>query len=446
MSTYLRHLRMISRSAWFFTAARFVFAISGAITEVFLNFYLKSLSLSPLEIGVANAVRIFGAIGVFFVTGLIDRLGRRRVMLIGAAMSVLGWVLTFSSQALPLILLSQVLRGVGDVMFGIVVVPMMAELAKGEERTTMFSTSEGITLLGLFLGGWLAGPISDWLWGTFDLQAKSAAAYQGILFFASIIRVLGLLPLLLVRPEDADDDMVKSGGPTAGQKAMQQFDPEVLFRVAPHVFWLLIPWALAFLGGGLVARTWNLYADFTFKASEGDIGRLLGLISLVDGIVTLASALFATWFGIKRVSMVALLGSAVTLVALMFAGNFMLAAVIILLRAAVINMLEPIYRAYVIDSVKREDYTVVAVLISAATNIGQLAGPIVAGVLQPSAGDYRFLLPLSALVFVGAAYALWRIMGNERTLPPLFDPVKLGLVKPDARADTVIAPPAEPRE
>jgi MFS family permease len=349
---------------------------------------------------------------------LIDNIGRRKVMLIGAALSVTGWLLTFSAQSLPVILISQIIRGLGDVLFSTVVVPMMAELSKGEERTAMFSTSEGFALIGLFLGGWLAGPISEWLWNSLNLLPQSPSAYQGILLFANSVRVLGLLPLLLVRPQDTSEP--NEQGVSEGQKVMSYFDPDVLFKISPHIFWLLVPWTLAFFGGGLVARTWNLYLEHTFQAGAADIGRLMGLISLVDGIVTLLAAVFVSWIGLKRLVVGTAAGSAVLLGTMIFAPSFAAASALILIRAAIINMLEPIFRAYVIDQSKRSEYTAVAVLLSATVNIGQFGGPILGGRLQSVPGDYTLVLPIAAVIFIITAYAFWRIVGRERALKPLF--------------------------
>ena len=127
MQIYLEHIRLFSRNAWLFTLARFIFAIGIAITRVFLNLYLLALGFDAVFLGFISSVALIGG-AVFTIPAmlLLDRLGRQRAMLIGATLSVSSWLISLVAPTRETLVLFQFLAGLGDVLYGMAVVPMLA--------------------------------------------------------------------------------------------------------------------------------------------------------------------------------------------------------------------------------------------------------------------------------------------------------------------------------
>ena len=129
MNQYIAHTRLFNRSAWFFTAARVLFAFGTAITRVFFNLYLLASGFDSVLVGItASIVQVGGA--VFAVPGMLilDRIGRKRAAVLGAAFSLLSWMAAILAPNRELILGFQLFSGLGDVLFGMAVVPLLAEL------------------------------------------------------------------------------------------------------------------------------------------------------------------------------------------------------------------------------------------------------------------------------------------------------------------------------
>ena len=242
MQIYLEHIRLFSRNAWLFTLARFIFAIGIAITRVFLNLYLLALGFDAVFLGFISSVALIGG-AVFTIPAmlLLDRLGRQRAMLIGATLSVSSWLISLVAPTRETLVLFQFLAGLGDVLYGMAVVPMLAEISGQRERTTLFSMNEGLTLIGVFVGSLASGFVATFMTQTLVLQAGSAAAYQVVLLFSIAVRFIGLLPLDLIDNSvngavDQPNTHTTPQNAIPKQSTLRYLDPRVLFRLKSPIF------------------------------------------------------------------------------------------------------------------------------------------------------------------------------------------------------------------
>ena len=116
---------------------------------------LKSLfGLSDLAIGFVVSIALIGsAIGAWFAGGLADRFGRRRVMLVAAALFLISAI----GQAFPLGVADLMLwRFIGGAGIGVasVMAPMyIAEIAPAEIRGRMGSLQQFAIVIGIFATG-----------------------------------------------------------------------------------------------------------------------------------------------------------------------------------------------------------------------------------------------------------------------------------------------------
>ena len=199
---YLAHFRHFSREARLFLIAAAVFAFASAVPSVFFNLYLQAMGFDRLFLGAIATASQLGGGGLMALPAAvaIDHIGRKPMLLIGTCLNLGFWaasLLTSSGQLLA----CQALSGVGHVMYALVAVPLLAEYSTPRERTTLFSTNEGMMTLALFFGGVLCGGLPAALGPLIDAHAESAVAYRAALLVSVAVRLLGLIPLALIHQQ-----------------------------------------------------------------------------------------------------------------------------------------------------------------------------------------------------------------------------------------------------
>lgn len=421
MQIYLEHIRLFSRNAWLFTLARFIFAIGIAITRVFLNLYLLALGFDAVFLGFISSVALIGG-AVFTIPAmlLLDRLGRQRAMLIGATLSVSSWLISLVAPTRETLVLFQFLAGLGDVLYGMAVVPMLAEISGQRERTTLFSMNEGLTLIGVFVGSLASGFVATFMTQTLVLQAGSAAAYQAVLLFSIAIRFVGLLPLALIDNSvngavDAPNTHVALKNTAPKQSTLRYLNPRVLLRLQSPIFKLVIPWAMVYFAGSLIFPFLNVFLKTRFDVSDTVLGATLGFINLSDGLATMLGPAAVRWLGRRWVVVLGTLFSATCLAFIGFNHQFSWVAVVVIVRAGLFNMILPIYRAFTIDHTPRAEYVVVSFILSASTNIGQASAPVLSGFMQRNFGGWDGPFLLAIVIYILAAGVFSWLM---RSTPP----------------------------
>ena len=189
---------------------RFVSAIvadtigTGLFLPITLLYFLKVSELSLVQIGAALSVSALTTMPAAFVIGtLVDRLGGRRMMLVGNLVQAVGmlaylWVEEFWPVALATVLLNlgrQAFWG----SFGNVV----TAITRPGERELWFGFLQALRNLGFAVGGVLAG---------IALQVDTELAFKGVVVANTATFVLAFVLLLDV----PDHRSVRSGEAPAG--------------------------------------------------------------------------------------------------------------------------------------------------------------------------------------------------------------------------------------
>ena len=130
MRLYLSHLRSFTREARLFLAALTIFAFATSVPAVFFNLYLQALGFDRTFIGLTTtASQLGGALFSIPAAGLLDLIGRRRAMLIGATVGIFCAALTLITTQGTLIIVVQAIGGCGGVLYALAVVPLLAEVS-----------------------------------------------------------------------------------------------------------------------------------------------------------------------------------------------------------------------------------------------------------------------------------------------------------------------------
>jgi MFS family permease len=150
----------------------FTLRLATGVTGAMLLFYFAKLHLwggvrvSPFEVGLLGALFYASELVGSPIFGVLsDRLGHRRVMLIGPAFGAVAVTITALTVSLPVIAFTRLLEGgstaasVPSILGFIAFATAADELARGRAVARF----EAATLAGLMLGFVVAGPLFEWL-------------------------------------------------------------------------------------------------------------------------------------------------------------------------------------------------------------------------------------------------------------------------------------------
>lgn len=161
-----------SRAKWFglviISLAVSLIIVDSTIVNVAIPSIVTELNITSTQVQWVQEsyTLVFAALLLMFGT-LADRIGRRRLMLIGVAVFALSSVLAAASQSGDLLIGSRVLQGIGGAMILPSTLSIINATFRGRDRAIAFavwgSTIGGMAAVGPVLGGWLTTYFS-WRW------------------------------------------------------------------------------------------------------------------------------------------------------------------------------------------------------------------------------------------------------------------------------------------
>ncbi|MBI4584346.1 MAG: MFS transporter [Planctomycetes bacterium] len=374
---------MRDRRVLYLTA--FLRALATGLAGVLLGLYLPRLGFSMAEIGFTVAAGLAaGAAAALLVTLLGDRLGRRRALILLAALGALGSLGAAAASGtvgVTAAVFFGMLNGMGRDRGASLVLEqaILPATAGEEERTRAFAWYNLFQDAGHALGGLLAGlPDLFHRWGGASevLSHRLGLGGYAALMLASLFLYSRLSPSVEAR------------------------DARARARISPGtrrvVFKISSLFALDSLGGGFLTTSLLSYFFFErFGVSGMAIGVLFFAARLANALSHLGAAWLAGRIGLVNTMVFTHIPSSLLLVTVAIAPSFEVAALLFLLREGLVEMDVPTRQSYVMAVVRPEERT----FASGATHLVRLGAWAVA----PSfAGLFMQSVSLVAPLLVGA--------------------------------------------
>jgi MFS family permease len=149
---------------------------------------------------------------------------------------------------------------------------------------------------------------------------------------------------------------------------------------------LIMPTFITSIGAGLIMPFMNVFFRVVHNQPDPVIGTLFAWGSLAMGIGLLAAPVLAERFGKIQVVVVSQALSVPFLIVLGFSPWFWLSAGAYYVRLTLMNMSNPVYQTFVMESIEPESRATVASLTSMAWSFGWAFSPTISGELQVSHG------------------------------------------------------------
>jgi MFS family permease len=371
-----RLLPDLDANGWRLMAAKVFRGFAFGLNAVVLGLYLAALELPPPVIGLVLSAALAGTLGLTLVIALWgDRIGRRRLLVIGSGLMLLAAVIPFvgaNPVLLALIGLSGMVAVTSSESTGLQSVDQAAlpQTVPLGQRTSAFALYNLLAAAASAVGALSVGPM---------VSVGHAVGLAGASVFAPAFVVYAAAGLLSTVLTMRLDGRVEVGlAPAAGF---------AIRRSRRTVAMLSALFSLDALAGGFVVQS---YLAFWFAERWGADPGAVGLLFAASNVLAAVSFPVAAWLarriGLIRTMVFSHIPANVFLVGAALAPNLPVAIGLLLARAALSSMDIPARQSYTMAVVDPDERTATAGVTSLARSVGQVLGPALAGALLVPAG------------------------------------------------------------
>lgn len=378
-------LESLSRDARLLFATRFIRLFAYGSLSVVLVFYLVGIGLSEPQTGLLLTLTLIGDTVVsLFLTTRADRIGRRRVLLAGAALMVAAGLVFASTRQLWLLLLAAtvgVISPSGNEVgpFLSIEQAALSHVVADRIRTHVFAWYTLVGSIATAIGA-LAGGTAARL-----LQVAAVtptASYRGVVVLYAVLGVA--LAGLFSRLSPATE------ATTMGERTVFGLD-----RSRVVVAKLSALFALDAFGGGFVVQSFAAYWFYLrFGANPETLGGIFFAANILAGISALLAARLAARIGLVKTMVVTHLPSNVLLILVPLMPTLPLAALVLMVRFSISQMDVPTRQSYLMAVVSPDERAAAGGVANVARTTGAAISPWLVGFMFARAAlvDVPFFL------------------------------------------------------
>jgi len=373
-------LRALSRDAWLLFVTRFARLFAYGSLSVIPVFYLISLGLTETQVGLVLTLTLVGDVIVsLYLTTRADRIGRRRMLIIGSIlMAAAGLAFASTSNLLFLIVagtigvISPSGHEVGP--FLSIEQAALSHIVSAAARTEVFAWYTLAGSLATAFGALCGGALTQALEHTAITQVQS---YRAVVFLYAALGVG--LALLFTRLSTLVEVNAVSNDPAHSSSVANVFG---IGRSRNVVLKLSSLFALDSFAGGFVVQSFAAYWFFLrFGVEPVILGAIFFWANVFAGISALLASRLAARIGLIRTMVVTHLPSNILLILVPLMPNLLLAVSVLLLRFSISQMDVPTRQSYTMAVVPAEERSAAGGFTGVARTTGAAISPLLAGFL-----------------------------------------------------------------
>ncbi len=348
------------------------------LISVVLVFYLVGIGLTESQTGLLLTLTLIGDTAIsLYLTTQADRVGRRRMLIIGALlMAAAGLVFATTRNFLWLVVAGTigVISPSGNEVgpFLSIEQAALSHVVSDRTRTEVFAwytlTGSFATALGALVGGTLSQ----------SLQNTVLSQVNGYRAVVVLYGVLGIVLALLFMRVSRNAEVSPSESSAAGGLG-RLFGLHKSRRVVAKLSGLFAVDAFA---GGFVVQSFAAYWFYLrFGVKPAALGAIFFWANILSGISALLASRLAARFGLIRTMVLTHLPSNILLFLVPLMPNVKLAVLLLLARFSISQMDVPTRQSYTIAVVSPEERSAAAGITGVARTTGAAISPLFVGFL-----------------------------------------------------------------
>lgn len=379
-------LRGLDRDARLLFALRTLRLFGYGFLAVILVLYLAAAGLDPLGIGLVLTLTLVGDTVVsLWLTTHADRVGRRRVLVVGSALMVLAGAVFAATDLLPVLIVAGIVGVISPT--GNEVGPFLAveqaaltQIVPDRRRTATFAWYNLVGCIATATGALVAGLVSQVL---LDAGVARLDAYRAVVVGYALVGVVMAVVAWRLR---ASIEV-----PRAAAAAATATDDGVrrrlgLGRSRGVVLRLSALFSIdAFAGGFIPQSLMAFWFHERFGVEPAVLGAIFFGANLLAAVSALSAARIAARIGLIETMVFTHLPSNVLLVLVPLMPTLPLAVAVLLLRFTLSQMDVPTRQSYVMAVVDPDERSAAAGVTGIARTVGASVSPSISSVLVANA-------------------------------------------------------------
>jgi len=386
-------LRTLTRDGWLLFLTRFLRLFAYGSLSVVLVFYLIGLGLSESQTGLLLTLTLAGDTFVsLYLTTRADRIGRRRMLTIGAIlMAAAGLAFAFTHNFLLLIFAGTigVISPSGNEVgpFLSIEQAALSHVVPGRTRTEVFAWYTLAGSLATAIGALCGGTVTHALQKT---AMRPVVSYRVVvILYAALGVFLAFLFTRLTSAAEVNSPGEESPFPGTLKSILGISHSRHVVAKLASLF------ALDSFAGGFVVQSFAAYWFYLrFGVDPGTLGVIFFWANIFAGISALLASRLASRFGLINTMVVTHLPSNILLILVPLMPNLSLAVLVLLVRFSISQMDVPTRQSYTMAVVSAEERSAAAGIIGVARTTGAAISPLFVGFLfaRPSLINAPFFI------------------------------------------------------
>src|ERR1700720_2742043 len=342
--------------------------------SVVLVLYLAQLGLNQGLIGLLLSLTLFGdAVVSLWMTTTADRVGRRRILVAGAALMLFAGLLFALTDRLELLLIAAIIGVISPSGYEVgpflpIEQAALSQIVPDDQRT---QTLAWYNLAGSFAtaaGALCGGGLTELLQQVGVIPLNS---YRAVLVCYG---VMGVVLAALFRQLSHEVEAIYSGGPPTPTRFGLHRSRSIVLKLST-LFGLD-----AFAGGFVVQSLVAYWFHVRFGVEPAALGGIFFGANILAGISALAAAWVAARIGLVNTMVFTHLPSNILLMLVPLMPNLPSAIVVLFARFAISQMDVPARQSYTMAVVAPDERSAAAGVTGIARSIGAAISPTFAGV------------------------------------------------------------------
>jgi MFS family permease len=377
-------LKVLSPDGSFLFITRIARMFGYGFLSVVLVLYLAQAGLSETKIGLLLTLTLVGdTIISLWITTSADRIGRRRMLIVGAFLMVFAGILFAMTRNFLFLLIAATVGVISPSGYEVgpflsIEQAALSQIVPNERRTQIFAwynlVGSFATALGALAGGTLVQALQD-------SGVTSLGSYRTVVIGYAIIGVIlgGLFTRLSSAVEvSGATDSIHS---TAALKT--RFG---LHRSRGIVLKLSALFSLdAFAGGFVLQSILAYWFHVRFNVEPAILGSIFFGANILAGLSALSAAWVASKIGLIRTMVFTHIPSNILLIFVPLMPNLPLAIALLLIRFSISQMDVPTRQSYTMAVVSPDERSAAAGITGIARTTGASLSPVLTGPLLASA-------------------------------------------------------------
>ena len=357
---------------------RFARMFAYGLVSIVLVLYLTRVGFDEKTIGLLLSLTLAGDMLIsLWMTTRADRLGRRKMLIVGAVLMTLAGLVFVSTSFFPLLILAAVVGVISP--SGNEVGPFLAieqaaisQEVTGSRRTHLFALynlfGSAATACGALTAGWTVH------WSQ-SVGIPEIKADRGILIaYAAIGLVLAVA-----------FSFVSNGVEPPRQHADRPIAFLGLHQSRGIILKLSTLFALDAFAGGFILQSFVAYwFTVRFDVDAGSLGNVFFFANLLSGLSGLVAARLADRFGLVNTMVFTHIPSNVLLILVPLMPTFEWSMAVLLARFAISQMDVPTRQSFVASVVAPDERSAAAGVTNIFRSSGAMLAPLLAGILLGS--------------------------------------------------------------